>query len=102
VGNAAAEAPKAQQEADTLVSQLCSLSSSELAGYVSSLVSENSSRIGSGPPIVDVFQRLTTSQQRVIQSSLLVMERLTEVQKQFNVDDKTRYCNLYVWDVALD
>jgi len=90
-------APKSQQEAEYLVSQLLELTSSELAGYVSSLVAESSR--SEGPSVVELFQRLSTAQQRVIQSSLLVMERLTEVQKEFNVDEKTRNCNLYVSSV---
>lgn len=88
-------ASMAQQEADKLVQQLRALSSSELAGYVSCLVSE-SSRSGFGPTVVELFQRLTPPQQRVVQSSLVVMERLTEVQKLYGVDEGTRSCNLYV------
>jgi hypothetical protein len=82
-------APKSRREAERLVSQLQDLSSSEMAGYVSCLVSENSSRLGD-PSVVDLFQRLTPPQQRVVQSSLFALERLMEVQKRYSVDEGTR------------
>lgn len=84
--------PKPQAEADALVSLLKRLSPSELAGYVSSLISEDSR--GGGPSVVDLFQRLTPYQQQVVQQSLLCLERLVEVQKKNLVDEATRSCNL--------
>jgi superfamily II RNA helicase len=83
--------PKPQEEAETLLDQLRSLTPSELAGYVSCLVSEG---YRGSPSIVDSFQRLSPRQQRVIQSSLLVLERLMEVQKHYSVDESSRRCNL--------
>jgi hypothetical protein len=83
---------KPQREAFELVSLLKSLSASELAGYVSSLVSENFR--DAGISVIDRFQRLTLMQQRVVQSSLLAMERLSEVQKLYSVDERTRDCTL--------
>jgi hypothetical protein len=87
------DVPGPQKEAQTLVAQLRGLSSSELAGYVSCLVSESSNRLD-GRSVVDLFQRLTSDQQRVVQSSLLAMERLMEVQKRYSVDESTRTCSL--------
>jgi hypothetical protein len=83
--------PKPQEEAETLLNQLLNVTPSELAGYVSCLVSED---YRGSPSIVESFQRLQPRQQRVIQSSLLVLERLMEVQKQFSVDETSRRCNL--------
>ena len=83
--------PKPQQEAETLLNQLRELTPSELAGYVSCLVSEEKR---GAPSIVESFQRLRPRQQRAIQSSLLVLERLMEVQKRFYVDEGSRRCNL--------
>ena len=95
-GPTASEIPvemnKSQQEAEHLTNLLRSLSPSELAGYVSSLVTDNSR--GGDTSVVDLFQRLTPSQQRVIQSSLDVMERLLEVQKEYSVDESIRGCTL--------
>ena len=87
----ASSLPKPQEEAETLLNQLRDLTPSELAGYVSCLVSEG---FRGGPSIVVNFQRLEPRQQRVIQSSLLVLERLMEVQKNFSVDESSRRCNL--------
>jgi superfamily II RNA helicase len=83
--------PKPQEEAETLLGQLRSLTPSEVAGYVSCLVSEG---YRGSPSIVESFQRLSPRQQRVIQSSLLVLERLMEVQKHYSVDESSRRCNL--------
>ena len=84
--------PKPRQEAENLLTMLRGLSASELAGYISALVSENSR--SSATSVVDMFQRLTPAQQRVVQSSLLVMDRLMEVQKIHSVDESTRSCTL--------
>ena len=86
--------PRPQQEAEDLVSLLRQMTASELAGYVSCLISEGSR---GGMSVVDIFQRMSPIQQRVIQSSLQVMERFMEVQKDFDVDENTRAC---AFDVA--
>jgi hypothetical protein len=79
---------KSRHEAETLVQQLRSLTASELAGYVSSLISDNSRSLGTS--VVELFQGLTPNQQKVTQSSLFAMERLVEVQKNCNIDDSIR------------
>ena len=86
--------PKAQDDADALVSLLRRMSPSELAGYVSSFISDESRSNGSGSSVVELFQRLTPLQQQVVQKSLNSLERLIEVQKIFSVDEATRNCNL--------
>jgi hypothetical protein len=88
--------PKAQEDANALVSSLKRMSPSELAGYVSCFVSDDSRNSGSGSSVVELFQRLTPLQQQVVQKSLNSLERLIEVQKIFSVDEATRNCNLYV------
>lgn len=94
------QVPKSQEEADTLLSLIISLSPAELAGYAAAIVSE-SSRGGSGTSVVEIFQQVTPLQQRVIQSSLLSLERLVEVQKSFGVDEGTRQCNLDIANVQV-
>lgn len=89
-GNASA---KRQEEADSLVMLLKRMTPSEIAGYVSSLISDDSR--GGGPSVVELFQRVTPLQQQVVQKSLLCLERLVEVQKINLVDETTRSCNLY-------
>lgn len=84
--------PKPQDEAEALVSLLNRMSPSELAGYVSCVISEESR--GGGPSVVELFQRITPLQQQVVQKSLICLERLVEVQKQNMVDETTRNCNL--------
>jgi superfamily II RNA helicase len=74
----------AQTESENLVSLIRALTPSELAGYVSCLVADSAR--GGAASVVDSFQRLDFAQQRVIQSSLLAMERLMEVQNKFSVD----------------
>jgi len=74
----------AQTESETLVSLIRALSPSELAGYVSCLVADSAR--GGAASVVESFQRLDFAQQRAIQSSLLAMDRLMEVQKKFSVD----------------
>ena len=83
---------QSQQEADRLVELLRSLPPNELAGYVASLVADNSRN--NGLSVLESFERLSPTQQRVIQQSLLVMERLAEIQKQYSVDEITRNCIL--------
>jgi replicative superfamily II helicase len=90
------QVPKPQEEAESLVALLKRMSPSELAGYVSSFVSDDSRGGGSGSSIVETFQRITPLQQLVVQKSLCSLERLVEVQKLFSVDEATRNCNLYV------
>ena len=84
--------PKSQQEAQKLSALLQDLSASEIAGYIASVISDGSRTLG--PSVVDLFQRLTPPQQRVIQNALLSMERLAEVQKLYGVDESTRTCTL--------
>ena len=81
----------AQKESELLVSHLRFLSPGELAGYVSCLVSEGSR---GGPNMVELIQRMTPRQQKVIQVSLGCMERLVEVQREFSIDERTCQCNL--------
>ena len=92
-----ADKPVPQQEAEDLSRLLQSLSPPELAGYVSSIISEGSRGSG-GPSVLDQFQKCTPAQQRVVRSSLLALERLQEVQKENNVDEKSCSCTLYVND----
>ncbi len=81
------EVPLPQSEAATLVSLLRSLEPSEIAGYVSCLVSD-SFRGGNGSALT-YFQNLSSTQQRVIQSSLTSLERLMEVQNKYSVDESS-------------
>jgi len=83
--------PKPQQEAETLVSLLRNLSPSELAGYVSSLVSEGSR---GSPSVIESFMKLTPAQQPVVQSCVSALERLIEVQKRFGVGEMSSKCQL--------
>jgi superfamily II RNA helicase len=82
----------ASDEAAKLRRLLLNLPSAELAGYISCLVSERSDRENSG--MLDTFHRLSVQQQRVIESSLTVMERFMQVQKDYDVDTNTRQCAL--------
>ena len=75
--------PLPQSEAAALVERLRDLEPCEMAGYVSSLVSDSSRGNGS---VLSSFQQLSSPQQRAIQSSLLSLERLLEVQNKFSVD----------------
>ena len=90
---------KAQEEAQELVTLIRSLSPCQLAGYVSCLISEGSR--GGGVSVIDVFQNMEPAQQRVIQKSLQVMDRLVEVQRDFDVDENTRICNFDVSNCAV-
>jgi len=76
-----------QIEASTLTDQLRNLEPSEIAGYVACLVAD--SNRGGNISVLAAFQQLSSAQQRVVQSSLLSLERLTEVQNKFSVDDST-------------
>jgi superfamily II RNA helicase len=80
-----------QLEAEQLMSHLRFLSPGELAGYVSCLISEGSR---GGPSIVEQISKMTPRQQRAIQISLGCMERLTEVQRRYGVDERTCNCQL--------
>ncbi|CAB9499189.1 viralicidic activity 2-like 2 [Seminavis robusta] len=93
---AQANLSKAQEEAEELVSLIRTMEPSQLAGYVSCLISEGSRNSGGGLSVIDIFQKMEPVQQRVIQSSLQVMERLMDVQKEFDVDENTRVCNFDV------
>ena len=90
---------KAQEEAQELVTLIRSMTPSQLAGYVSCIISEGSR--GGGISVIDVFQNMEPTQQRVIQKSLQVMERLVEVQRGFDVDETTRICNFDVANCAV-
>ena len=83
---------KAEEEAQNIVHQLSSMSPSEVAGFVSCLVPDGGK--GFGVSVVEQFQRLTAKQQKVVQSALLAMERLSEVQKANGVEEGTRSCTL--------
>ncbi len=76
--------PKPQRESEKLVRDLCELSASEMAGYVSALVIDAPRQADSA---IASFQKLTYNQQRVVQGALLSMERLNEVQRKFSLDD---------------
>ena len=83
--------PKPQIEAETLTNYLCQLSASEMAGYVSSLVIDAPRRADSA---LESFQKLSYSQQRVVQGALLSLERLVEVQRRLGLDDAIGKCQL--------
>lgn len=85
--------PLPQTEAFTLTSQLRNLQASEIAGYVSCLVADGGRRDGNAS-VLAAFQQLTPAQQRVVQSSLLALERLTEVQNKYSIDENTRRVQL--------
>ena len=97
--NSGDQAPVAQQEAKELLSLIRTMTPAELAGYVAAIISEGS-RMG-GPSVVELFHSLTPLQQRVVQSSLQCMERLTEVQKLNDVDPGTRQTNLDISNVKV-
>jgi len=82
-------------EAEELISSLRCLSAFEIAGYVSCLVSEGSTRDGS---FVDSsymsFENLSRPQQDVVRTALLAAERLIEVQTIFGLDDQAFPCRL--------
>jgi len=73
--------PAAAEEAQKLLSTICEMEPAEFAGYVSVLVSENNRGGGMGQDLLDQFRLLTATQQRGIQSALLTMDRLKEVQQ---------------------
>ncbi len=83
--------PKPQMEAEVLTDHLCRLTASEMAGYVSSLVVDAPRRSDSS---LANFQKLTLPQQRVVQTVLLSLERLVEVQRRFGVDESIGKCQL--------
>jgi superfamily II RNA helicase len=83
--------PKPQRESEKLVRDLCDLSPSEMAGYVSALVIDAPRQSDSA---IVSFQKLSYPQQRVVQGALLAMERLTEVTRKFSLDDSIGKCQL--------
>lgn len=97
--DATERAPRAQQEAETLLSLVLSMTPGELAGYIAAIVAEGSR--GSGPSVVELFHNLSPLQQRVIQSSLTSLERLADVQKNFDVDLSTRQITLDITSVQV-
>jgi len=91
VDDVESDIPNPQSEAETLTKCLCDLSASEMAGYVSSLVIDSPRNAGS---TLESFQKLSYNQQRVVQGSLLALERLVEVQRRLGVDDAIGKCQL--------
>lgn len=83
-----------QEEADELVSQLRYLSSGEIAGYVSCLVTGDTGR--NSLSAMDIFRRISPRQQRAIQVLLQSTERLMDVQRQYSVDERTCNCQFDV------
>jgi hypothetical protein len=83
-----------RKEAEDLVSYLRYLSPAEMAGYVSCLVTGDTGR--SSLSSIDVFSRLSPSQQRSIQVLLDCTERLMDVQRQYLVDERTCNCQFDV------
>lgn len=81
-------------EAEDLVNHLLNLSPSEMAGYVSCLVTGDTARTSLSS--MDVFQRLSPRQQRSIQVLLDSTDRLLDVQRQFAVDARTCNCQFDV------
>eukprot|EP00980_Cylindrotheca_fusiformis_P030654 scaffold25176_cov191-Cylindrotheca_fusiformis.AAC.4 len=81
-------------EAEELVNHLLDLSPSEMAGYVSCLVTGDTARTSLSS--MDVFQRLSPRQQRSIQVLLDSTDRLIDVQRQFGVDARTSNCQFDV------
>lgn len=81
-------------EAEELVNHLLNLSPSEMAGYVSCLVTGDTARTSLSA--MDVFQRLAPRQQRAIQVLLDSTDRLLDVQRQFSVDARTCNCQFDV------
>jgi superfamily II RNA helicase len=92
--------PHAQEESLKLASQLSSLTAHELAGYVSSLISDGYRR-GSSVSVAESFQKLTPAQQRVVQSCLAVCERLVDVQREFDTGDTNTKCELDLTNVQV-
>jgi superfamily II RNA helicase len=85
--------PLPQIEASSLTDLLRNLLPEEIAGYVSCLVADGGRRDGN-TSVLAAFQNLSSAQQRVVQSSLLALERLTEVQNKFSVDEGTSKVSL--------
>jgi hypothetical protein len=83
--------PKPQMEAELLTTYLCQLTASEMAGYISSLVVDAPRRSDSA---LSNFQKLSIPQQRVVQTALLSLERLVEVQRRIGLDDSIGRCQL--------
>ena len=84
--------PRPQLEAERLIEEVQSLSTAELAGYVSCLVSDEARR--GAPTNAESFQYLSRPQQRVIKSAYLAAERLMEVQKKYAVDESISNCRI--------
>lgn len=88
-----------QQEADELVSYLRYLTPGEMAGYVSCLVTGDTGR--NNLSSVDIYQKLSTPQQRAIQVLLEITERLTDVQRQYSVDERICNCQFDITNSAV-
>jgi hypothetical protein len=85
---------KARQEAEELVAHLRCLSPSEIAGYVSSFATGDSSR--NSLSSMEIFRRLSPRQQRAIQLLLGSTDRFKDVQRQFSIDERTCGCQFEV------
>ena len=90
---------KPQEEANELVQRLLGLLPSEMAGYVSCLVAEDSRKVDTS--VMDLFERLSDPQRRVIESASLAAERLIEVQRKYSVDDAGSMCRLELGSCAV-
>lgn len=84
---------KPQTEASDLISNLLELSPSEMAGYVSCLVADES-RKADATSLMDTFGNLPPAQRRVLESASLAAERLLEVQTKFPIDEGSSSCRL--------
>lgn len=98
-GRALPQAYLPQKEADELVSYLRFLTPGEMAGYVSCLVTGDTGR--NSLSSIDIFQKLSTRQQRAIQVLLEATERLIDVQRQYSVDERTCNCQFDVTNSAV-
>ena len=85
--------PKPQVEAARLISLLRSLEPSEMAGYVSCIIAEDSGR-SSGSMMSHMYEDMSPTQRDVFQSSMVAIERLEEVQKKFSMEANSRKIRL--------
>ncbi|KAL3923456.1 MAG: hypothetical protein SGILL_001646 [Bacillariaceae sp.] len=81
--------PKAQEEAETLVSYLRQINVGEMAGYVSCLVGETGRN---SIDAIDVFRRVDPTLQRCIQVLLDSRDRFMDIQHQFELDERIANC----------
>jgi murein DD-endopeptidase MepM/ murein hydrolase activator NlpD len=76
-----------------LVEALRTMSPSEIAGYTSCIISEDS-RSSFGLSVVDQFQQLSFAQQEATQKLMFVMDRFKEIQSMFGVGNRSGNCNM--------